>query len=181
MYSLIERSEPTVDVTRRDQWIDFVRLKREERIEKKRSKPKKPKAPELPPLQPQPPILVEIKPIAKKIVIPSVYTETHVDLTDGFNLALGEGGHLPIVKVAPVYPRRALSRNIEGYCVVEFTVTESGSVKDVQVVKSECTSALFKDASVKAAMKFRYKPRVINGTALEVRGVRNKFTYRIVK
>ncbi len=43
----------------------------------------------------------------------------------------------------------------------------------------QCTSSLFHRASIQAAMKFKYKPRVIDGQAVEVPGVQNKFTYEI--
>jgi protein TonB len=92
---------------------------------------------------------------------------------------VGEGDYLPIVKVAPIYPQRALSRGIEGYCVVQYTVTRQGTIRDPFVVESMCTSALFHRASVQASHKFKYKPRVIDGQAVEVPGVQNKFTYEI--
>jgi protein TonB len=47
------------------------------------------------------------------------------------------------------------------------------------VIEDQCTSSLFHRASVDAALKFKYKPRVIDGTAVEVPGVQNQFTYAI--
>jgi len=32
---------------------------------------------------------------------------------------------------------------------------------------------------MQAALKFKYKPRVVNGEAVEVPNVRNKFTYEL--
>jgi protein TonB len=40
-------------------------------------------------------------------------------------------------------------------------------------------SGVFERASVKAAEKFKYKPRVVDGEAIEVAGVQNKFTYEL--
>jgi protein TonB len=85
--------------------------------------------------------------------------------------------YLPIVKVAPIYPNRALSRGIEGWCIVEYTVTKNGTTANGKVV--ECTSSLFASASLKAAAKFKYKPRVINGTPIDVPGVQHKVTYAL--
>ena len=45
-------------------------------------------------------------------------------------MSSGDGEYLPIVKVAPIYPRRAQTRGISGYCIVEYTVTKSGSIRD---------------------------------------------------
>ena len=93
----------------------------------------------------------------------------------GFNAA--EGEYLPIVKVAPVYPSRAQTRGIEGYCIVEYIVTSTGTTKNPKIV--ECTSSLFQSASLKAALKFKYKPRVINGTPIDVPGVQTQITFEL--
>ena len=45
----------------------------------------------------------------------------------------------------------------------------------------ESTSSLFERAAVEAAYKFKYKPRVIDGIAVEVPGVRNKITFEITQ
>ena len=45
----------------------------------------------------------------------------------------------------------------------------------------ECTSSLFANASLKAASKFKYKPRVINGTPIDVPGVQHKITFELEK
>ena len=93
-------------------------------------------------------------------------------------MSSGDGEYLPIVKVAPIYPRRAQTRGITGYCIVEYTVTKSGSIRDPQPV--DCSpSGVFERASVKAAEKFKYKPRVVDGEPIEVAGVQNKFTYEL--
>ena len=93
-------------------------------------------------------------------------------------MSSGDGEYLPIVKVAPIYPRRAQTRGLTGYCIVEYTVTTSGAIRDPQPVDCQ-PSGVFERASVKAAEKFKYKPRVVDGEAIEVAGVQNKFTYEL--
>jgi protein TonB len=161
--------------------VDFVRLKRDESIQRRQLKPKKPPPPEAPPPQPPTPKLEELNPSAEKIAIAAVPVETDIEMSGGFSLGVGEGDYLPIVKVAPIYPQRALSRGIEGFCVVQYTVTNLGTIKDPVVVESMCTSSLFHRASIQASLKFKYKPRVIDGQAVEVPGVQNKFTYEITE
>lgn len=93
-------------------------------------------------------------------------------------MSSGDGEYLPIVKVAPIYPRRAQTRGIEGYCTVEYTVTTSGAIRDPVAV--DCNpDGVFNKASVKAALKFKYKPRVVDGEPIEVAGVQNRFTYEL--
>ena len=93
-------------------------------------------------------------------------------------MSSGDGEYLPIVKVAPIYPRRAQTRGISGYCIVEYTVTKTGSIRDPIAVDCQ-PSGIFDRASVKAATKFKYKPRVVDGEPIEVAGVQNKFTYEL--
>ena len=159
--------------------VDFVRLKRNEEIQRRQLKPKKPPPPDAPPPQPPTPQLDNLDPNAEKIAISAVPVETDIEMSGGFSLGVGEGDYLPIVKVAPIYPQRALSRGIEGYCVVQYTVTRQGTIRDPFVVEEMCTSSLFHRASIQAALKFKYKPRVMDGQAVEVPGVQNKFTYEI--
>ena len=87
---------------------------------------------------------------------------------------------MPIVKVAPVYPSRALARDLAGTCLVEYTVTTAGTVRDVVVIEDQCTDRVFQKPSIDAALRFKYKPRVIDGVATEVQGVWNRFRYEIV-
>jgi len=93
-------------------------------------------------------------------------------------MSSGDGEYLPIVKVAPIYPRRAQTRGISGYCIVEYTVTTSGAIRDPVAVDCQ-PEGVFEKASVKASLKFKYKPRVVDGEPIEVAGVQNKFTYEL--
>ena len=104
-----------------------------------------------------------------------------IAVSSGFGVAAGtaDGDYLPIVKVAPVYPRRAVDRGIEGYVIVEFTVTKTGAVRDPVVVEYH-PSTIFNKAAINAALKFKYKPRVVNGEPIEVHGVLNRITFELV-
>jgi protein TonB len=181
MQYLIETADRTLNEDGAGNLVDFVRVKRDEAIERRQLKPKKPPPPDKAPPQPPTPQLDNLNPNAEKIAISAVPVETDIEMTGGFSLGVGEGDYLPIVKVAPIYPNRALTRGIEGYCVVQYTVTRQGTTKDPVVIESQCTSSLFHSASVNAALKFKYKPRIMDGEAVEVPGVQNKFTYEITE
>ena len=179
MQYLIETTEGELNEGAAGHLVDFVRLKRDESIQRRQLKPEKPPPPEAPPPQPPTPQLDNLNPNAEKIAISAAPVETDIEMSGGFSLGVGEGDYLPIVKVAPIYPQRALSRGIEGYCVVQYTVTRQGTIRDPFVIEDQCTSTLFHRASIQAALKFKYKPRVIDGQAVEVPGVQNKFTFEI--
>lgn len=181
MQYLIATADRSLNENTAGTLLDFVRVKRDESIQRRQLKPEKPPPPEAAPPQPPTPQLDDLNPNAEKITISAVPVETDIRMTGGFSLGVGEGDYLPIVKVAPIYPNRALSRGVEGYCVVQYTVTSIGTTKDPKVIESQCTSSLFYRASLNAALKFKYKPRIIDGQAVEVPGVQNKFTYEITE
>ena len=181
MQYLIDTADRELNEGASGHLVDFVRLKRDENIERRQLKPKKPPVPDTPPPQPPTPQLENLNPNAEKIAISAVPVETDIEMSGGFSLGVGEGDYLPIVKVAPIYPQRALSRGIEGFCVVQYTVTRQGTIRDPVIVESMCSSTLFQRASIQASLKFKYKPRVIDGQAVEVPGVQNKFTYEITE
>jgi protein TonB len=182
MQYLIATADRSLDEAQRGHLLDFVRVQREEQVERKQEKPDRPPPPEAPPPEPPTPQLDDIKPSAEKIAVRAAPVETRIDVSaSGFSLGVGDGEYLPIVKVAPIYPRRALSRGIEGYVIVEFTVTKLGTVRDVRVVESEPSSGIFNSAAIAAAEKFKYKPRILDGAAVEVPGVQNKITFKITE
>ena len=84
---------------------------------------------------------------------------------------------MPLSKEAPDYPQRALDKNIEGDCSVEYTVNPQGKVENPKVLDG--CHPLFIRPSLAAANTFRYQPRIIDGQAVAVPAVRNTFHYRI--
>lgn len=180
MHRLIAGAEGTLDEAKRGHLLDFVRVKREEIVQRRQTKPEKPPPPAPPPPQPPAPKLEDARPSAEKIAVTAPPVETDIELSGaGFSLGVGEGDFLPLAKIAPIYPERAISRGIEGFCVVEYTVTRQGTVSGVKVVESQCSHDVFAKPSVLAAQKFKYKPRIVDGQAVDVPGVRNKFTYKL--
>lgn len=83
----------------------------------------------------------------------------------------------PLSKEAPDYPLRALDKGIEGDCTVIYDVSPQGRVVNPQV-QGTC-HPLFIRPSMTAAETFRYQPRIVEGKAVTVSGVKNTFHYRI--
>jgi len=157
-------------------FVDFVRVNREETIEQKKPKPKKPPEVDQPPPDVPPPTVDDIDPNAGSISIGLVNVGTDINIGfGGFDTVDGE--YLPIVKVQPIYPRRAQSRGLAGYCNLKFTVTRLGTVADPQII--DCTSSVFERSSLQAVLKWKYKPRVVNGEPIDVPGVTHRVTYQI--
>ncbi len=83
----------------------------------------------------------------------------------------------PLSKEAPDYPERALDKNIEGDCTLEYSVNTQGRVENPKVLDG--CHPLFMRPSLAAANTFRYQPRIVDGKAVVVPAVRNTFHYRI--
>lgn len=93
-------------------------------------------------------------------------------------LGATDGEMLPLVNIQPTYPTRAAQRGIEGWAQVSFTVTETGGVRDVFVVDAE-PQGMFDQASIRAAERFRFQPRVVNGQPVEVPNVQYVFRFQL--
>jgi len=88
----------------------------------------------------------------------------------GLSLSAGsDRDTIPLVRVPPDYPPRALNRGLEGWVQVQFTITGTGSVKDAVVVKS--SSKVFEEAAIKSILRWRYNPKIENGVAVDRVGV----------
>tara|TARA_A200000113_G_C8791009_1_gene330887 strand:- start:111 stop:974 length:864 start_codon:yes stop_codon:yes gene_type:complete len=93
-----------------------------------------------------------------------------------------------IEEVTPVYPGRAKERGTQGYSLVKFTITEIGTVEDVIVVEGYCGDptnpetvfrpcSMFNSSSSRAALKLKYKTKVVNGKAVSTEDVLHRFTF----
>ena len=154
---------------------ELVRLPDDIELQNSTPKPDKAEDPEEPP----PDMEMEQLDVDMDVDIENVAPRANINISIGTGtMAQGDGEYLPIVKVAPIYPRRAQTRGISGYCIVEYTVTTSGAIRDPRAIDCQ-PSGVFDKASVKASLKFKYKPRVVDGEPIEVAGVRNKFTYEL--
>ncbi|HBR96378.1 MAG TPA: hypothetical protein DD979_03245 [Gammaproteobacteria bacterium] len=161
--------------------IDFVRLKktetltRKERIKPKKQEPKK-------------------KPVKPKVVIPQPKQQKvqprdvePLDLDLPLNLAAnsalgdalvsaGQGQRavstnvIPLVRINPVYPRRARMMKKEGYVKFEFTITEFGTVKDVDIVESN-PPKLFDTAAKRALVKWKFRAKIEDNQPVEQRAM----------
>ncbi len=174
MQSLIATGKGASTESRSFQIVDFIRVEREEIVEAKKEKPEKPPEPEAHPDIPRIDSLEDsFDPIeVAALSSPLIDVRLHIG---GVGFDVSDGDFLPIIKVAPIYPARAIRLHLEGYVIVEFTVTRTGSVKDVVVLES--TSPIFEKAAMVAAYKFKYKPRVVNGEPVEVPGVQNRINF----
>jgi len=178
MQGLIVTGESAITEVRAVAFVDFVRVRQAEEVRRKEQKPDKPQAPE-----PQP--AAEVRPPPQNPDTGIVVSMSRPDTRMAADIRIGAMGgfgmqdadYLPIVKVLPLYPRIALSQGLSGWVMLRFTITVSGSVTDIEVVES--SHAVFERPAIRAAAKFKYKPRVINGNPVEVHGVLHKIVFEL--
>jgi len=177
MQSLIDSGEQNTNASSEGQIMEFIRIREDETLSiKDRRKPQKPKPPKEPP--PPPKLIVEkqVKPTMNriKIEIPNIDLPSLAGggpfLGNWAGNPLAEGDVLPIVRIDPQWPREALIEGIEGYVVVEVTIGADGSVKDVRVIQAE-PKRMFDRNVIRAVLKWKFKPRIINGVPVERKAI----------
>ncbi len=180
MFVLIKNGNNALDESPTYKLLDFVRVAKSEEVHKKSRTLAKPEVSE-PPAAPKPASNDSTDAKANALVVSEIPLDTNtVDSTGlGFSFNVGDGEYLPIVKVAAVYPMIAQQKRLEGSCMVTYTVTPKGTTQDVSIVSGQCDHSVFERVSIEAAKKFKYKPRVLNGTAIEVKDVYNRFIFKL--
>jgi periplasmic protein TonB len=179
MVSLIEFADKGLDKAKRIKLPDIYMPEVEIEVQRLIEKPEKPKVDETPPPEiPQQDFdQIDGNAAVGQVAAPGKI-KTKLDLNIGAGLQATDGEYLPIVKVAPQYPRRALSRGIQGYVILEYTVTKQGTVANPVVVEAK-PEGTFDKAAIKSALRYKYKPRVVDGEPIEVQGVRTKITFQL--
>lgn len=181
MVALIAFGEKPLDKEKRVKLPDIFMPESEQMVNREVQKPEKPKVDEQPPpdIPQQDFDNIDADSQIGAISAPG-NMKGDLDLSIGAGLSVSDGEYLPIVKVAPQYPQRAASRGIEGYVILQYTVTKQGTVKDPVVVEAD-PPKIFNRAAINSAMRYKYKPRVIDGEAQEVHGVKTKITFKLAE
>ena len=181
---LLVSSGDTGDVVKARKIGDVIMPDREiETITSEEVEP--PEEPEIAPPDIAPPQL-DVTPIA----VSATQTKPQINFSQGTGALFRDGDYIPLFKVQPIYPRRAQERNMEGYVIVAFTITESGTIEEPYVIEGMCRSAanregsfrectMFNSATIRAASKLKYKPTVRDGRAVAVSDIPHKFTFEL--
>lgn len=192
MQFLISGAKSAITEDNAGRIVDIVRVKQENEVQTKNRKPKKPPPPDQPPPD-VPPQNMNVNVDQTGFSMSGIDAGAGLDIGGG-GFGISDGEYLPIVKVQPVYPRRALSRGLQGWAIVEFTVSEQGTVVAPVVVNNcawtkprsagpcvDSPNGVFDSAAVRAALKFKYKPKVIDGEPVETAGVQNRIVFELAE
>jgi len=161
--------------------VDFIRLKRDESIEVKQREREKPPPPKKPPPPPKLNVKQAKQPQTQPLDIDMPRMDASLRMgggpflgSFGARAVSGDGEAIPIVAIAPQYPRQAAIRKIEGYVTLEFEIEPDGSVSAPRIVASEPAN-IFNQAALRAITRWKFKPTVIDGKPVRDTG---RFTLR---
>lgn len=129
---------------------------------------------------PEPPAQGEMPPQSRGEVATGQSSTPEPASTSAEKIAatLIEREYRPLSRPEPAYPPRALARGIEGYVILEFTVTAAGGTRDLRVLEASPVD-VFDAAALAAAREFRYQPRIQAGAPVDVPGVRSRIRFQI--
>lgn len=80
----------------------------------------------------------------------------------------GENEPRLIKRKNPFYPRNALAGQVEGWVLIEFTITKKGKVRDIEVV-AEYPRGAFGSTAKSALKRWRFEPILVDGSPADVR------------
>ena len=105
--------------------------------------------------------------------IPAV--EIQIDTGGGIQIAREL---TPLVRIPARYPEAALIKNIQGYVTLRFTVTETGSVADPVILRSD-PPGVFDRSALRAVLKWKYQPQLVDGKPVSVI-TRTRVIFRLI-
>lgn len=172
MQALI-KSELTLKEVGGGQVVDFVRLKRERPVERVERQAPKRLAPDREPPPPDMQLAPQEGPAQLELaaVAPDLGADLDINIGPGGGGQGGDSDPVPLVRVSPQYPARAMQRGVEGWVQLRFTVSTAGTVKDVEVERAEPPN-YFEQAAVNAVSRYKYKPSMHDGQPVETPNVR---------
>ena len=155
-------------------YVDFIRVKEDDSLqERTRSIPEKPPTPKRPP-QPKieldemkPPPVANLDFDVPDFSLPTDFSGAFVGNLD--SLGSGTSQLIPIVKVAPRCPREAQLNGIDGLVKLMLNVTANGRVDRIKITESK-PLRLFDSEAIKAVRRWQFKPKTIDGEAVDQMG-----------
>jgi protein TonB len=162
--------------------IEFTRLRTDTEVEsKRREKAERTKAQQAPP----PPQVTAARATldpgegAGDITAIAAMVEEQAALSGDLSASGGADREaMPLVRIEPEYPMNARQNGIEGWAVVEFTVSAAGTVKDAVVIASE-PGTVFDRAAINAVRKWKYNPKIVDGRPVERTGIKVRFDFEM--
>ncbi|CAM3061051.1 energy transducer TonB [Vibrio rarus] len=182
---LVNLGKTPLQVTKPLLSFDIVQVEQESQVQRRQRQ-----LPEPPPKQVQPPKMksshssnVSSTPMAlSHFELPQVSIDTSVlglAISAPGPLSIGQNQQaMPLSRVEPRYPARALSRKIEGFVVMSFTINPNGRPTDIQIEQSQ-PKRIFDREAKRALQRWKYQPLIVDGKATARKGQTLKLEFKL--
>lgn len=173
MQSLIATQVPVIDTEKR-RVIDPVMPPRPEPEPRPDERVEKPLEPEEVPQWDTPPIALDDT--VGTLSAPG----NEAPPTEIGDIGAGAGSStiVPVFRIAPEYPARALSRGIEGHVDLIFDVAASGRTENIRVLAAE-PEGVFERAAMRTLAKWKYKAPVQDGVPYGQKDMTTRISFRL--
>ncbi|MEZ8344966.1 MULTISPECIES: energy transducer TonB [Vibrio] len=165
--------------------FNMVMVEQEQEVQRRqRAVPEKPEMPEPPPEAKTSQSQAEVTPLNSMSSLPSLDLNTSVDGLAINAPTFSDFGSnqqaLPLYRVEPRYPAKALKRGAEGHVIMSFTIDETGRPIDIQVTDAN-PRRMFEREAMRALKKWKYQPKVVDGKAIAQVGQTVKLEFKLAK
>jgi protein TonB len=165
--------------------FNMVMVEQEQQVQRRqRAVPEQPEMPEPPPDAQTSQSQAEVTPLNSMSSLPSLDLNTSVDGLAINAPTFSDFGSnqqaMPLYRVEPRYPAKALKRGVEGYVIMSFTIDETGRPVDIQVTDAR-PRRMFEREAMRALKKWKYQPKVVNGKAIAQVGQTVKLEFKLAK
>ncbi|KQA23892.1 energy transducer TonB [Vibrio metoecus] len=87
---------------------------------------------------------------------------------------------MPLHRVEPNYPAKALQRGVEGYVTLRFNIDELGKTRDIEVVDAN-PKRYFEREAMLALRNWKYQPKMVDGKAVVQTGLTVRLEFKLQK
>jgi protein TonB len=182
MQKMISRTNKATDTKEDYKTIEFVQANlKETKPEIKKELPPEPKPKEKPPEMVEKVVSQTTqtstpqRPVSLNMDMPSVgkgikVSQGRPQLLGPVKMAKMDSELTPMLQIRPIYPSRARMMGTEGHVTVRLEVNESGEVTKVTIVNS-IPKGVFDSAVRRAVKRWKFRPKTVDGKAVEQSGV----------
>jgi protein TonB len=97
--------------------------------------------------------------MASLVSTPSILPKADLRMSNGVTEAT------LVHNVPPVYPTQARAKHLDGAVILETTIAEDGSTRNLKIISGP---PLLAKAAAEAVLQWRYRPSLLNGKPVAV-------------
>ncbi|QFT12641.1 energy transducer TonB [Vibrio sp. THAF190c] len=165
--------------------FNMVMMEQEQEVQRRqRAVPEQPEMPEPPPEAQASTSQANVTPLNTMSSLPALDVDTAIEGVAIKAPTFSDIGTsqqvMPLYRVEPRYPAKALKRGAEGFVSLSFTIDETGRPTNIQVIGAE-PRRMFERAAMRALKKWKYQPKIVNGKAVAQTGITVKIDFKMDK